>query len=152
MWLVFLLFPTPIFFQQKALIMNTQPAIPCPTLLTNQPTTWPLFFVLPQTHYVKRQRAVNSPEYRPTPIPAVPDYGPTSKQQSYLQRCTHHFSAARNKAWLALKRLGREVVHSLVKWCLLPLAVAACFAMVEVAPAELPAGYYTVEDTSLMAR
>jgi hypothetical protein len=132
--------------------MATPTAIPCPIPLTDQPTLWPTLYLLPQTHYVQRQRAANSPEYNPRPIPAVPNYGPTSKQQSYLQRCTHQFTSARNKVWLALKRLGREVVHCLMKWCLLPLAIAACFAMVEVAPAELPAGYYTVEDTSLMDR
>ena len=43
----------------------------------------------------------------------------------------------------------RRVVHNLVKWFLLPLAVAACFAMDNVAPAELPVGYYSSEEAAL---
>jgi hypothetical protein len=123
--------------------MSTQPATPRPTLFTDQPTHWPKLYFLPETHYVKRQRATNAPEYNPRPQPATPDYRPTSKKPSYLQRCTAKFTAARNKAWLSLKQFGREVIHKLVKWCLLPLAIAACFAMVDVAPAELPVDYYT---------
>jgi hypothetical protein len=127
--------------------MKTQTATPQHTLLTDQPTTWASFFLLPQTHYVKRQRATNSPEYYPSKNPVMDDYGVTSKRPSYLQRGINKLAAARNKAWLSLKQFGREVIHKLVKWCLLPLAIAACFAMVDVAPAELPVDYYTVDST-----
>jgi hypothetical protein len=126
--------------------------LPCPTPLTNQPTTWPTLYFLPPTHYVKRQRAANSSEYNPRPQPAMPDYGPTSKKPSYLQRGINKLAAARNKAWLALKWFGREVIHKMVKWCLLPLAIAPCFAMVDVAPAELPVDYYTSEEVALIKR
>jgi hypothetical protein len=40
----------------------------------------------------------------------------------------------------------------MVKWCLLPLAIAACFAMVDVAPAELPVDYYIIEEVALIGR
>jgi hypothetical protein len=143
---------TPTTNITKETIMNTQSAIPCPKRLTDQPTHWPTLHFLPQTHYVQRQRAANAPEYNPSPQPAMPDYRPTNKKQSYLHRCTAKFTAARRKAWLSLKRFGREVIHCLVKWCLLPLAIAACFAMVDVAPAELPVDYYTIEDTYLVER
>jgi hypothetical protein len=130
----------------EKLIMNTRTATTCPTRLTDQPAQWPKLYFLPKTGYVKRQRAANSPQYNPKPQPATPDYRPTNKKQSYLQRCTAKFTAARRKAWLSLKRFGREVIHKMVKWCLLPLAIAACFAIFDVAPAELPVDYYTSDE------
>ena len=39
-----------------------------------------------------------------------------------------------------------------VKWCLLPLAIAACFSMVDVSPAELSVDYYGVEEVNMIAR
>jgi len=132
--------------------MNTQTAIPQPNRLTDQPTPWPLFYLLPQTHYVKRQRAANSPQYIPTPRAEATHYVATSKKQTYYQRCIQKITTARTKAWLSLKRLGREVARKLMKWCLLPLAIAACFSMIDAAPAELPADYYTIEDAVLVAQ
>jgi hypothetical protein len=134
----------------KEFIMNTQTALPRPALLTDQPSHWPLFYLLPLTHYVKRQRAANSPQYNPMPKAEVTHYEATSKKQTYFQRCIQKITAAREKAWLSLKRLGREAIRKLVKWCLLPLAIAACFAMVDVSPAELPVDYYAVEEVALM--
>ena len=133
--------PIPTFTQQKAPIMISQTALPHPNQLVDQPTLWPLFYILPLTHYVKRQRAANSPQYYPRPKAEVSGYVATSKKQGYYQRCIQKFTATRDKAWLSLKRLGREVARTLVRWCLLPLAIAACFSMVDVAPAELPVGY-----------
>jgi hypothetical protein len=133
-------------------MITQQPASPCPTPLTDQPTHWPTLYFLPQTRYVKRQRATNAPEYNPRPQPAMPDYGPTSKKPSYLQRGINTLTAARKKAWSSLNRLGRTVIRCLVRWCLLPLAIAACFAMVGVAPAELPVDYYTIGEAALMKR
>jgi hypothetical protein len=128
--------------------MNTQPVIARSTPFTDQPTHWPTLYFLPQTRYVKRQRAANAPEYNPRPQPAMPDYGPTSKKPSYLQRGINTLTAARRKAWLSLKQFGRQIVRKLVKWCLLPLAIAACFVMVDVAPAELPVDYYTSDEVA----
>jgi hypothetical protein len=82
----------------------------------------------------------------------VSDYVATSEKQSYLLRCTQRFTAARTKAWLSLKRLGREVTRKLMKWCLLPLAIAACISMGDVSPAELPVDYYAVEEVALIER
>ncbi len=132
--------------------METQTAIPNPTRLTEQPIHWPLFFRLPQTHYVKRQRAANSPQYYPRPKAEVTHYEATSKKQTYYQRCTQKLTAARNNAWASLKQAGREAIRKLVKWCLLPLAIAACFSMVDVSPAELPVDYYDIEEAALMER
>ena len=137
--------PPPII---KETIMNTLPARHCPARLTDQPTTWSRLYFLPPTHYVKRRRAANSPKYYTEPRTAAPENRPARNKQSYLQRCTHRLTAARKKAWASLKRLGRKVVHKLVKWCLLPLAIAACFAMVDVAPADLPVEYYTSDDAA----
>ena len=130
--------------------MNTQTALPQTTRQTDQPTHWPLFYLLPQTHYVKRQRAANSPQYNPRPKAEVPDYRSTSKKQSYYQRCIQRITAVRNKAWLSLKRFGREVTRKLMKWCVLPLAIAACLSMIHAAPAELPVDYYAIEDAVLI--
>ena len=130
--------------------MKSQTAIPCAIPLDDQPTNWPLLVLFPNTHYVRRRRAANSPEYTTKPLPAMPDYGPTRKKQSYLQRGIDKLVAARKQAWLSLKRFGRKVVHSLVKWCVLPLAIATCFSMAEVSPAELPGGLHPhVRDTTL---
>jgi hypothetical protein len=136
----------------KEPIMETQTATPQPNRLTDQPTHWPLFYLLPLTHYVRRQRAANSPEYNPRPKAEVSDYRPTSKKQTYYQRCIQKLTATRDKAWLSLKRFGREVARTLMKWCLLPLAIAACFSMIDAAPAELPVDYYTIVDAVLIAR
>jgi hypothetical protein len=73
-------------------------------------------------------------------------------KQTYCQRCIQKFTATREKARASLKRLGREVARKLVKWCLLPLAIAACFSMVDVLPADLPVDYYTIEEAVLMER
>ena len=132
--------------------MSTQTAKPCPTQVTDQPTHWPLFYLLPQTHYVKRERAANSPQYILKPQAEVSGDVATCKKQTYCQRCIQKITTARNNAWASLKRLGREVTRKLVKWCLLPLAIAACLSMVDVSPAELPAGYHSIEDTLLIAR
>jgi hypothetical protein len=132
--------------------MNTHPAIPRPNQLTDQPTHWPLLYFLPQTHYVKRQRAANAPEYYPRPKAEVSDYEATSKKQTYYQRCIQRITTAREKAWESLKRFGREVARKLVKWCLLPLAIAACFSMVDVSPADLPVDYYVIEEVAMIER
>jgi len=132
--------------------MITQTALTHPARLTDQPTQWPLFYLLPRTYYVKRQRAANSPQYHPRPKAEVFGYVATSKKQTFYQRCIQGIATARRKAWIALKHFGRQVVHKLVKWCLLPLAIAACFSMVDVAPAELPVDYYTSEDVALIER
>jgi hypothetical protein len=120
--------------------------------ITDQPTNWPRLYLLPQTHYVRRQRAANSPQYIPWPKAEVSDYGATSKKQTYFQRCIQNITATRDKAWASLKRLGREVARMLTRWCLLPLAIAACFSMVDVSPSELPEAYYAIEEVALIAR
>jgi hypothetical protein len=103
--------------------MNKSIAMPQPKPLTNQlqknqPTNWPSFFLLPQTHYVQRQRAANSHQYNPIPQVAIAEHCVTHKNNSIFQRIINRITAARNRAWLSLKRFGREVVHGLVKWVL----------------------------------
>jgi hypothetical protein len=132
--------------------MYEQIALPQPTRLTDQTTSWPLFYLLPQTHYVKRQRAANSPQYYPRAKAEVTHYVATSKKQTYYQRCIQKITATRNKAWAFLKHLGREVARKLMKWCLLPLAIAACLSMVDVSPAELPVDYYSIDEAVLIER
>jgi hypothetical protein len=82
----------------------------------------------------------------------VSDYEATSKKQTYYQRCTQKITATRDKAKASLKRLGREVARMLMRWCLLPLVIAACFSMVDVSPAELPEGYYAIEEVDMIER
>ena len=79
-------------------------------------------------------------------------YVATSNKQTYYQRCIQKITTARDKAWASLKRLGREVARTLVMWCLLPLAIAACFSMVDVSPAELPVDYYGIEEVNMIER
>jgi hypothetical protein len=144
--------PNPTTNIIKEFIMSTQSALPLPALLTDQPNHWPLFYLIPRTHYVKRQRAANSPQYNPRPKAEVTHYETTSNKLTYYQHCIQKFTATRDKVWTSLKRLGREVARMLMKWCLLPLAIAACFSMIDVSPAELPVDYYTVEDPVLIER
>jgi hypothetical protein len=118
--------------------MISQTAIPSPARLTDQPTNWPLFYILLQTSYVRRQRAANSPQHNPRPKAEVSDYSATRKKVSYLQRGINRFAAARERAWFSLKRLGREVARQLVKWCLLLLATGTRAATCGV----LCQGYY----------
>jgi hypothetical protein len=68
--------------------MSTQTAIPQPTRLTDQPTHWPLLYFLPQTHYVKRQRAANAHEYYPKPKAEVSHHKTHSKKQTPDSRPT----------------------------------------------------------------
>jgi hypothetical protein len=92
-------YPNPITnINIKDSMMNTKVETPLRHQLPDQPTRWPTLYFLPQTRYVKRQRATNAPEYNPRPQPAAPDYRLTNKKQSYLQRCTAKFTAARRKA------------------------------------------------------
>jgi hypothetical protein len=117
--------------------MRTQTVNPQPRQLTDQPTTWPGLYFLPETHYVRRQRAANSPDYHFKPKPVMLNYRPTRKKQNFLQRQIDKLVAARNRAWLSQKLFGHEVVHSLVKWCILPPAIAACFSILAASPVEL---------------
>jgi hypothetical protein len=80
----------------------------------------------------------------------VSGYVATSKKLSHYQRCIPGITTARKKAWLSLKHFGRQVVHQLVKWCLLPLAIAACFSMIPATPADFPADYYGTEEVVQM--
>ncbi len=132
--------------------MYEQIALPQPTRLTDQPTHWPLLYLLPRTHYLKRHRAANAPQYIPRPKAEVSGYVATSKKQGYLLRCTQRFTVARDNAWASLKQAGRKAIRKLVRWCLLPLAIAACLAMVDVSPAELPVDYYTFEEVAMIER
>ncbi len=132
--------------------MVTQTALPQPHPITDQPNGWPPLFTLPQTRYVRRQRAANSPQYHPWKKPVRTDFGPTSQQQTYYQRCIKGITTATRRVWMTLKHFGRQVVHMLVMWCLLPLTVVVCFSMIDAAPAELPADYYTVEDVAVIER
>ena len=127
--------------------MDTNSAIPLPNHFTNQPAHWPLFYLIPETRYVKRQRAANSPQYHRPEKVVTHHNGSPSMKLPYFQRITGKITAARNRAWLSLKRAGRRFTRLLVKWCLLPLAIAACFSMIDASPAELPADFYTIEET-----
>jgi len=127
-------------------IMISQTAIPQQNRLIDQPTNWPLLFLFPTTHYVRRRRAANSPEYTPPPIAEVLQYESDSKKLPYLQQVIYNFSAARHRAWLRLKQFGRKVIHKLVRWCVLPLAIAACFSMIDATPAEMPDGYSDIRE------
>jgi hypothetical protein len=130
--------------------MNTQPTAPLSRQVIDQPTNWPTLFFLPQTHYVQRQRAANSHQYNPIPQAAMAEHRISKKNNSYLQRIINRITATRNRAWLSLKAFGREVVHSLVKWLLLPMAIVASLSMVAALPAELPEDYFNAEEMAVI--
>jgi hypothetical protein len=132
--------------------MNTQTVAPLQRQLVDQPTNWPRLYFLPKTHYVQRQRAANSHQYNPIPQAAICEHRVINKNGSYLQRIINKLTAARNRAWLSLKAFGREVVHSLVKWFVLPMAIAACLSMMAANPAELPEDYFKAEEMAVTER
>ena len=80
----------------------------------------------------------------------MPDKRVTYKNKSFLQRIINNLTAARNRAWLSLKQLGREIVHSLVKWFVLPMAIAASLSMMVALPAELPEDYFNIEEVAVI--
>jgi hypothetical protein len=137
--------PTQSIHHFEEFIMNKNSAIPLPNHFNNQPAQWPLLFLIPVTRYVKRQRASNSPQYH-RPEKAVTHHtGPTGNNHPLFQRITGTITTARNRAWISLKRAGRWFTRLLVKWLLLPLAIAACVSMIDASPAELPVDYYGIE-------
>lgn len=118
---------------------------PKPKALIEQPTSWPLFYTLPQTRYVKRQRAVNASQYDYRPQASATHYVAQSKRLSFLQHCRNRIANARMKIWISVKLAGRRFVHKLIKWCILPLSIAACLSMVDALPAELPDSGFNVD-------
>lgn len=132
--------------------MKLETASSQPYQLVDQPTHWPRFYVLPETNYVKRQRAANAHEYNPMPKAEVSQREVTSRMPPFLQRGINRLTEARRQAWLSLKRVGREVVHKMAKWFWLPLAIAACVAITDVSPAELPTASFTSDQEAVMKR
>ena len=126
--------------------MKTLSSVTLPHPLTDQPTGWPLFYLMPKTHYVKRQRAANAPQYNYIPEASVTHYAAQSRKLSFLQCCKNRLTAFRRKIWISAKLAGRLFVHKLVKWFVLPLTIAACFSIVVAEPAELPERDFNLEE------
>jgi hypothetical protein len=129
----------------KESIMITQPATPRPTRLTDQSTTWPLFFILPQTHYVQRQRAANSPEYRPKPQPDIAHhrtarttYPHENWLQAILRREVEILQEAIADIWIVVQEAGRAMVKWLAWKVVFPLSVACAIWVPIGNPMDLP--------------
>jgi hypothetical protein len=125
--------------------MATPTAIPCPIPLTDQPTLWPTLYLLPQTHYVQRQRAANSPEYRPTPQPDIAHHRATRIEhphenwlQAILRREVEVLQEAIADFWRALKQAGRDMVRWLAWKVVFPLSVASSLSVTSIHPMDLP--------------
>jgi hypothetical protein len=125
--------------------MNTLPAIPRAARLINQPTTWPRLYIVPQTHYVQRQRAANSPEYNPRPQPAILDYRATRTtppHETRLQRFLRHEAEILQEViadtWKAIKQAGRDMVRWLARWVITPLSIACAIWVPIGNPMALP--------------
>jgi hypothetical protein len=116
---------------EESTMSRQQPASPCPAQLTDQPTHWPRLYFLPETHYVKRQRAANSPEYNPRPQPAIPDQRATrtkppheTRLQRFLRLDVEVLQDICADAWRAIKQAGRAMVRWLARWIITPLSIA----------------------------
>jgi hypothetical protein len=125
--------------------MNTQTATTCPTQLTDQPTHWPKLYFLPQTHYVKRQRAANSPEYNPKPQPDIAHHRVTRTahpHETRLQRFLRHevevLQGVIADTWRAIKQAGRTMVRWLARWIVTPLSIACAIWIPLGNPMDLP--------------
>ena len=47
--------------------------------------------------------------------------------------------------WQDITAAGRKLLHRIMWWIVLPLALISAFGIIEAEPAELPDGYYQVE-------
>jgi hypothetical protein len=126
-------------------MITPQPASSCPTQLTDQPTHWPRLYFLPQTHYVKRQRAANSPEYSPKPQPDIAHHRTTrttpsqeTQLQRFLRREVEVLQDICADAWTGLKQAGRDMVRWLVRWIITPLSIACAIWIPIGNPMDLP--------------
>ena len=116
--------------------MNPNHARPMADQLENQPANFPTFYLIPETHYVRRQRAANSHIYqRPTATTTSTPSSITSLP--YLQQQIAQFQEAAAKLTVEFKAGMRIVASRLCRWLLLPLAILACLVIAEATPAEL---------------
>jgi hypothetical protein len=125
--------------------MDTQVAIPHPAPLTDQPTTLPKLHFLPQTHYIQRQRAANSPEYNPSPQPAILNHRATrtkppheARLQRFLRQEVEILQDICADAWTGLKQAGRAMVRWLARWIVTPLSIACAIWIPIGNPMDLP--------------
>jgi hypothetical protein len=125
--------------------MNTQPALSHPAQLVDQPTHWPKLYFLPQTHYVTRQRAANSPEYDSKPQPDIAHHRTartTPSLETRLQRFLRHeveiLQEVIADSWRAAQEAGRDMVRWLVRWIITPLSIACAIWVPMGNPMDLP--------------
>ncbi|MEP1472169.1 MAG: hypothetical protein ABJK25_14450 [Halieaceae bacterium] len=99
------------------------------------PTHKARLYRIPETHYVRRQRAANQPTYViPRPIaPRLPSSPP-----GYWSRELEKFSAASTQAWIDLKATSRRLIHRAMRWIVIPMALISGFGIFAAEPAELP--------------
>jgi hypothetical protein len=135
---------TPNVIKESTMI-TPQSATPCPTPLTDQPTQWPKLYFLPETHYVQRQRAANSPEYNPGPQPVIIDYRTTrtkppheTRLQRFLRQEVEILQDVCADAWRAIKQAGRDMVRWLVRWIVTPVSIACAIWVPIGNPMDLP--------------
>jgi hypothetical protein len=125
--------------------MITQSATPRPTPLADQPTTWPRLYFLPQTHYVQRQRAANSPEYNPRPQPVIAHHRATriehpheTQLQRFLRQEMEILQEVIADIWIAIQQAGRDMVKWLAWKVIFPLSVACAIWVPMGNPMDLP--------------
>jgi hypothetical protein len=126
--------------------MNAQPTkTPRPTLFTDQPTNWTRLYFLPQTHYVQRQRAANSPEYNPKPQPDIAHHRTTrtkppheTRLQRFLRQEVEILQEEIADIWRAVKQAGRDMVRWLARWIVTPLSIACAIWIPTGNPMDLP--------------
>ena len=99
----------------------------------------PHLYRIPETQYVRRQRAANHHIYDiPAPMPAEL----LEPQRGYWALETAKFEEASRQAWADLKALGRKLVQWLMWRLVVPLAALSGFAIFSAEPAEFHDGYY----------
>ena len=90
-------------------------------------------YPIPETHYVRRQRAANHHIYAiPEPKPA----NPPTHQPGYWAREVEKFSAAGRQAWSDIEAIGRRLVRWLMWRVIVPLALMSTLWVAYAAPAE----------------
>jgi hypothetical protein len=125
--------------------MKSQTAMPHPARPTNKRDNSPRLYSLPETHYVRRQRAANSPEYDLKPQPHIAHHRTTrtkppheTRLQRFLRQEVEILQDICADAWRAIKEAGRDMVRWLARWVITPLSIASAIWIPIGNPMDLP--------------
>jgi hypothetical protein len=104
----------------------------------DQPANFPRLYFIPETTTTPLQHpASNDPAYHQSPQTHI---NPPKETQlhKFLRQEKEIFQETCADVWAALKQAGRDTVHFLARWIILPLTVASALWVPAGNPAALP--------------